>query len=112
VRSLQERFGGRGFTVVMATNLYGYFQGRQDLTADQEIEADRDYFTGHLGKAVRVAIAGPATGAAPNDAGYHVRGIPQVHLIDKQGIHRLIMVGFDPSNEERVARMVDRLLAE
>jgi thiol-disulfide isomerase/thioredoxin len=119
VASLQRKYGPRGLKVVMATQLYGYFQGRQNLSSDEEIAADRQYFTDHLGSGVTVAVADPPV--APegkerpenvNEAHYKVGGIPQVHIIDRKGIHRLIMVGFDPSNEERVGRFIEGLLNE
>jgi hypothetical protein len=47
-----------------------------------------------------------------NDANYKVAGIPQIHIIDRKGIVRLIMIGFDEANEPRLAAMIQRLLAE
>jgi len=34
-----------------------------------------------------------------NDANYKVAGIPQIHIIDRTGVIRLIMIGFDEANE-------------
>ena len=48
----------------------------------------------------------------PNDAAYKVGGIPQIHLIDRQGRIRLIMVGYDDVNEPRLATMIEALLKE
>ena len=47
-----------------------------------------------------------------NLAAYKVGGIPQIHLLDKQGRIRLIMVGYDDANEPRLARMIEDLLRE
>ena len=49
-------------------------------------------------------------GPDPNDAAYKVGGIPQIHLIDRQGKIRNIMVGYDDANEEKLARMIEALL--
>jgi hypothetical protein len=48
----------------------------------------------------------------PNDESYKVGGIPQIHLIDRKGCIRLIMVGYDDANEPKIAEMIERLLAE
>jgi hypothetical protein len=47
-----------------------------------------------------------------NDANYKVSGIPQIHIIDKKGVLRLIMIGFDEANEARLAKLIDRLVKE
>lgn len=49
-------------------------------------------------------------GPDPNDAAYKVGGIPQIHLIDRQGQIRNIMVGYDDANEEKLANMIEALL--
>ena len=48
----------------------------------------------------------------PNDANYKVGGIPQIHLIDRQGRIRLVMVGYDDANEAKLSKLIERLLAE
>jgi len=55
---------------------------------------------------------GTYTPGNPNDANYRVGGIPQIHLIDKAGRIRLIMVGYDDANEPAIAKMIEQLLAE
>ena len=47
-----------------------------------------------------------------NDANYKVAGIPQIHIIDRKGVVRLIMIGFDEANEPRLSAMIARLLGE
>jgi hypothetical protein len=47
-----------------------------------------------------------------NDANYKVGGIPQIQIIDKKGVIRLIMIGYDEANEERLAVLISRLLNE
>ena len=47
-----------------------------------------------------------------NDENYRVGGIPQIHLIDRQGRIRLIMVGYDDANEPKLAKFIAALLAE
>jgi hypothetical protein len=47
-----------------------------------------------------------------NDANFKVAGIPQIHIIDRKGIIRLIMIGFDEANEPRLRAMIERLVNE
>jgi hypothetical protein len=64
--------------------------------------------------AYRVATAQqirPPSDAA-NPPAYQVFGIPQIHLIDRQGRIRLIMIGYDDANEGKLAKMIETLLAQ
>jgi hypothetical protein len=118
---LQKQFGARGFRVVMATQLYGYFENRRNLSPADEMAAIREYFPKH-GIIWPVAVSEnlpPVTENGRmvralnlNDANYKVSGIPQIHIIDRKGVVRLIMIGFDEANEPRLAEMVARLLKE
>jgi thiol-disulfide isomerase/thioredoxin len=116
---LQQKFGARGFRVVMATQFYGYFENRRNLQPADELAAIRDYFPKH-GIIWPVAVSDsippamesgrPVRRLNVNDANYKVAGIPQIHIIDRKGIIRLIMIGFDEANEPRLAAMIGRLL--
>jgi thiol-disulfide isomerase/thioredoxin len=118
---LQTQFGARGFRVVMATQLYGYFENRRNLSPADEMAAIRDYFPKH-GIIWPVAVSDnlptvmengrPVRKPNVNDANYKVAGIPQIHIIDRKGIIRLIMIGFDEANESRLTALIQRLLAE
>ena len=116
---LQKQFGARGFRVVMATQLYGYFESRRNLAPADELAAIRGYFPKH-GIVWPVAVSDnlpPVTESGRmvraqnvNDANYKVAGIPQIHIIDRKGVVRLIMIGFDEANEPRLSAMIARLL--
>ncbi len=125
INRLRERFGKDGFRVLLATQLYGYFEKEglpdRSLPAAREIDLDRDYFA-HYKLDVPVVI-GPryesklvdgksVTVRDPNDVAYRVGGIPQIHIIDKQGRIRLIMVGYDDANEPKLAKFIEELLKE
>src|SRR5688572_599124 len=123
VKRLLAKYGKQGFRVVMATELYGYFGTERGLTPEVEFEKDREYWA-HEGLNVPIAVhdqrgrlvPGPngVTAAAenPNDAAYKVGGIPQIHIIDKKGVIRLIMVGYDDVNEASLAKLIEKLLKE
>jgi thiol-disulfide isomerase/thioredoxin len=123
VKRLLATYGDQGFRVVLSTELYGYFGAERPLTAEAEFERDREYFA-EEGLNVPVAVGNqrpPSVRGAdgtytyfkdPNMAAYEVGGIPQLHLIDKQGRIRLIMVGYDDVNEPFVAAQIEKLLKE
>ena len=121
INRLRRRFESRGFRVVLATRLYGYFSGERNLAPEAELERDRAYFAEHqldvpiaVGDQVRIEVKDSKVvylpGPDPNDTAYRVGGIPQIHLIDRQGKIRNIMVGYDEANEEKLARMIEALL--
>lgn len=118
---LYEKFGARGFRVVMATELYGYFGSQRNLPPAEELAAIATYFPEH-GITFPVAVSDSAPvveeGGRPvrkvnvNDANYKVAGIPQIHIIDRKGVVRLIMIGYDTANYPRLEALVTRLLDE
>jgi len=113
VNRLREKYGSQGFQVVLATRLWGYFQAERPLDADTEFARDKTYFAEH-GLDVPIAVGNGGTAGArdPNDLAYKVGGIPQIHLIDKQGRIRLVMVGYDDANEPKLSKMIADLLKE
>ena len=123
LKRLLAKYESQGFRVVMATELYGYFGTERPLTAEVEFERDREYWE-HEGLRVPIAVADQrslpvrqADGSYvavenPNDAAYRVGGIPQIHLIDRHGKIRLIMVGYDDTNEPFLADLIEKLLKE
>jgi thiol-disulfide isomerase/thioredoxin len=112
---LANAFGPKGFRVVMATQLWGYFESQRNLAPADELKAIGEYFPKH-GIVFPIAVGDRVTGQAGardvNDANYKVGGIPQIQIIDKKGVIRLIMVGYDQANEARLSALIARLLAE
>ncbi len=113
INRLRERYKKDGFRVVIVTRLWGYFGSERDLPADKEIARDREYFGEH-GLDVPIAIGRRSDGAQPdpNNKAYGVGGIPQIQLIDKKGTIRLIMVGYDRTNEDKLARLIETMVKE
>lgn len=119
LREVAERFKGKAFTGAMVTQLYGYIGSRQNLQAAQEIEADKEYFGKEHAVPFPVAINRPVTHADLNgflqpksDVDYRVGGIPQIMIIDKKGIIRQIVIGWDHGNTARFTSYIEKLLAE
>jgi thiol-disulfide isomerase/thioredoxin len=121
IKRLLAEYGAKGFRVVFATELYGYFGTERTLSPEAEFDRDREYFKKE-GLDVPVAVSDRVTPKTvdgrtvyvpdPNNAAYKVGGIPQIHLIDRQGRIRLIMVGYDDANEPQLRRFVQALLNE
>jgi len=118
IQRLRKRFAGRAFRVVFATELFGYFETERNLTPEDELARDRAYFE-RLGLDVPIAIGRngqssvdgrPVDATDANTAAYHVSGIPQINIIDRDGTLRLIMIGYDEANEERLAAFIEKLL--
>ena len=124
VNRLRAKYGAQGFQVVLSTRFYGYFESERNLTAEAELAKDKTYFAHHEMGDVPVAV-GPLVTLKqvngklvyepqqdPNDVAYHVGGITQIHLIDKKGNIRLIMVGYDNTNEAKLSKMIEDLIKE
>jgi thiol-disulfide isomerase/thioredoxin len=115
VRSLAERFRGQAFEGVLVTSLYGYLGTRKNLTAEQEVDADRSYFTQEHELPFKVAVnPPPKTGRSQPavDEAYRVGGIPQIVIVDKRGIIRQIVIGWDRGNTDRIGQIIEQLLNE
>src|SRR5262249_40740263 len=112
---LMDRYQGKPVESIMATELYGYIGTKRGLTPDQEVAADRDYYTGEHKLTSTVAINPPGTDATyptSNEGRYAVGGIPEIVIIDRKGVIRATVVGWDKGNEARFAAFIDKLLAE
>jgi hypothetical protein len=103
----------------MSTQLYGYFAGRQNLKPDEEMAANREYYLRTHKLPFKIAVdelselPDRTTERRETNSGkYFVGGIPQIVLLDKQGIVRMILVGWGPDNEMRATRMIEQLLKE
>ena len=118
LRSLTERLKGKAFTGVMVTQLYGYLGTQKNLNEAQEIAADREYFGKEHAVPFPVAIntqvkqTGSTFLQPKPDTDYRVGGIPQIMIVDKHGIIRQIVTGWDQGNTERFSKFIDGLLAE
>lgn len=118
LRTVAEKFKGKAFTGAMVTQLYGYIGSRQNLQPAEEIEADKEYFGKEHAVPFPVAINRPVTQAVngylqpKSDTDYRVGGIPQIMIIDKKGIIRQIVTGWDHGNTARFTAYIEKLLAE
>lgn len=105
VKELSAKYEDQGLQTVLAVTLDGVFEGL-DMEPKQEFEANRKYFTEKEGLTFPVAIqkdyAGEENSPTPNAEAFRVGGYPQFMVIDRQGIVRAIILGWDPyGNRER-----------
>jgi thiol-disulfide isomerase/thioredoxin len=127
INRLRQQFEPRGFRTVMVTRYWGYFtrdtKVERGIAADDELKRDVEYFKTYdldvpvaVGDLITVKVVDgrvvETPGPDPNDTNYKVSGIPQIHLIDRKGRIRLIMIGYDDANEPKLAEMIAKLLAE
>jgi thiol-disulfide isomerase/thioredoxin len=106
---LMTKYKGQPVESVMSTGIYGYLGDKQNLTPEQEVAADREYYKEHHGLPFPVAINPRGAGA---DDQYKVGGIPEIVIVDRKGIIRATVVGWDKGNEARFATLIEQLLAE
>ena len=118
LNGLAARYKGKDFQGFMVTSLYGYLGTQRPLNPEQEVAADRVYFGTEHALQFPVAINSPVKPVAGKflqpkpDTDYRVGGIPQIMLIDKRGIIRQIVTGWDQGNTERFSKFIDQLLRE
>jgi hypothetical protein len=106
LRALAERFRDRPFGVVLVTSLYGYAVNRKSLTPEQEVTADREYFNREHALPFTVAIS--STSKVSDQ--YRVGAMPQIAIVDKRGVIRQIVTGWDRGNLERIGRLIEELV--
>src|SRR4051812_24018387 len=88
---LMEKYKGKPVESIMATGLYGYIGAKRNLTPEQEVAADREYFAVEHKLTSAIAINPPTDPKKPedyiasNDGRYAVGGIPEIVIIDRKG---------------------------
>jgi thiol-disulfide isomerase/thioredoxin len=118
--AMADAFGRQGVQFLFATQFYGYIGTRQGLDSAAEFAGDREYFVGEHGIHFPVAIGdasppyqpGKPFVQDPNFDRYQVGGIPQTVIVDRNGIIRRILTGWDTGNAQRIPVLLSELLRE
>lgn len=118
--AMADAFGRQGVQFLFATQFYGYIGTRQGLDSTAEFAGDREYFVGEHGIHFPVAIGdasppyqpGKPFVQDPNFDRYQVGGIPQTVIVDRNGIIRRILTGWDTGNAQRIPVLLSELLRE
>jgi thiol-disulfide isomerase/thioredoxin len=120
LRTIAASYAGKPVQVVLHTTLYGVFEGR-DVSDAEEIAASTEYYA--KSQELDVPIGFQVDKLKRDSAGksvfenavsdrYGVTDIPTTVIVDRAGVVRLILTGWDAGNAKRITGMVDRLLAE
>lgn len=113
---MATRFAGQPVEQVLETYLYGYIGDKQNLTPEQEVAEDRVYYTHEHGLPFKIAInpqlARGDTVTQDAERRYMVGGIPEIVVVDRKGIIRATVIGWDAGNEQRLTAFIDKLLTE
>lgn len=125
IAKLHEKYAKQGLQVAFLTQMYGYFKDRKDLSAQDELVADKDYWLGEQKMQFKIGVdvtplvpdtsdkSGKATKYAKsaNFQKYFIYGIPTLVLIDRSGIVRHISMG-GSDLESVLGKEIEKLLAE
>ena len=106
LKTLHERFKKDGLVVIGHTQFFGR-AGRTVVTPAEELEFLRAYK-----KELKLPYAFAVANDANNDLRYGVRVIPTAFVLDRRGRVRHISVGASDSNDESLAEVIKKLLAE
>ncbi len=104
VTKLLDAFTPKGLRTTFAVDLDGQFKG-VEMTPDKEVEENRSYYTHEYHFTVPIAIqrrvidgaaaSGNAATPPPNSTAYAVHYLPQYFVIDRHGIIRGVLQGWD-----------------
>ena len=120
LRGIAAAYAGKPVQVLLHTTLYGVFEGR-DVSDAEEIAATTAYYAdvqkldvpiGFQVDRLKHDSAGKSVYENAVSERYGVTDIPTTVVVDKAGVVRLILTGWDVGNAKRITAMVDRLLAE
>jgi thiol-disulfide isomerase/thioredoxin len=120
LRTIADRYAGKPVQLVLHTTLYGTFEGREVNDA-QEIAADSLYYSQVQRLDVPIGLQvdhlkRDSTGKMIFENGvderYGVTDIPTTVIIDRAGVVRRILTGWDAGNKARIEETVEHLLAE
>lgn len=106
LRELHRKYNARGLTIIGMTQYYGQERG-VPMTPKEELRFLRDFkkqFDLPYGIAIETDDA--------TSSRYGVTSLPTSVLIDRRGVVRFISVGVSEAEMERLARWVEKLLAE
>jgi thiol-disulfide isomerase/thioredoxin len=107
LRDFYNRYHPQGFELVGVTSFYGYYGGERDLSADQEF-ARMERFVREMNVTWPVAFDKTKS----YEKTYGVSAIPQLVIIDRRGIVRMVQVGYEPAKKDAIDAEIVKLLAE
>jgi hypothetical protein len=119
LRAIADRMRGRDFDIVLVTETYGFSKSGLLVSADDEIAADRAYYERDVPFRVAITPRGSGGMSSPLADAYEVgsqrailSNVPEVVVLDRRGIIRAIVSGFEEGGEARISQLIEKLLAE
>lgn len=117
LKDWQSKYQSKGLEIVGVTNYYKKYdfkngklaQAEQPLSARQE-QGMLKRFADHHKLRYTVGVVGDKDKAVYGE--YGVRGIPQMVLIDRKGVVRMVKVGAGDANAKALEEEIKKLLAE
>jgi thiol-disulfide isomerase/thioredoxin len=117
--AMAKRFEPQGVRFIFATQFYGYVGSKRNLDQAGEMAADREYYVAEHGIHFPIAVTQPPMRKQgmpyvpnANDQHYQVGAIPQVVVVDRNGVIRRIVTGWDFGNVQRLPVLLASLVAE
>lgn len=107
LKSLHEKYKDKGLTVLGATRYYGTSSRMPEMSPKEELAYLRRFK-----RAQRLPYGFAVANDDANDINYGVSSIPTAVLIDHRGTVRYISVGVSAAENERLVRLVEKLLQE
>ena len=120
VARLQRKYGRRGLRTMLVTATYGFFKDQKALAPAQEALADSTYYLAEHALPAEVVVydthaaahGSDTTAKMLNETNYNVGGIPQIVLLDRNDVVRMIVVGWDPASERYLSRMLETIFSD
>ncbi|MGV3710160.1 MAG: TlpA family protein disulfide reductase [Gemmatimonas sp.] len=118
MQTIADSLGPKGVQVAFVTEFFGYVGGKRGLNEQQEMDATRAYYEARKIRFPIAMLGEPVLEKNPTRAiggaflEYGIQQIPQTVIIDRKGIVRRILVGWDPANSERIPAYLHALLRE
>jgi len=106
IKSMQDSLGSQGLQVVSVTSFYGYYAGKQGVSKADEFGRMQNEFVKEFKMTWPVVFDEKQL----TQARYGVSSIPQLVVIDRNGIVRRVQVGNTAVGEEETEALVKKLL--
>ena len=107
LRDFYSHYKPRGLELVGVTSFYGYYGAEQNISPSAEFEK-MGQFVKELNLTWPVAFDPKKTFAKS----YGVGAIPQIVIIDRKGMIRMVQVGYEPAKREVIEAEITKLLDE
>ena len=107
LRDFYSHYKDRGLALVGVTSFYGYFGNEQNMKPNVEFEK-MEHFVKDMNLTWPIAFDPQKS----FEKSYGVGAIPQIVIIDRKGMIRMVQVGYEPAKKEVIEAEISKLLDE